>query len=367
MNKNHIAAQSKALTAIELQQKIAIQAGHIGALQAARGVAATVVLLHHCLVVFPLAGPLAGLAAASEWFAHWAVVFFFVLSGYVLGLSLLRRPQPAWRFYIRRAFRIVPAAWAATTLALLVIWLFYRPVPGTTDWFGRLYPPEDYDLKHVVASYLLIDLYLVQPVWTIFVELSAAIFVPALIIVTRNGWVSLALLICSVALTVLWPGKFYVGVYLCCFVFGVICARSGSVLRPQSNLLAIPLFFAIWITARIFFGWPYHSPAMTVLEAAMSATIVLVLAANSQTNFSRGPIAWLGDISYSLYLLHFPILSLFVFILGTTGVANGGKFLLVLACTVPTTLAAATLSYNLVEVPSIRLGKLLSPPASSQR
>src|SRR3546814_2664557 len=57
---------------------------HYPALQSARGLAAIAVLTCHSLLVFETSGGIHALARITEPLAHVAVVFFFVLSGFVL-------------------------------------------------------------------------------------------------------------------------------------------------------------------------------------------------------------------------------------------------------------------------------------------
>jgi len=65
--------------------------------------------------------------------------------------------------------------------------------------------------------------------------------------------------------------------------------------------------------------------------------------------------AWLGRVSYSLYLIHLPIL--------TAAIHGLGPVLplwAIMAIAVPTALIAAELFYRAVEAPSMRLGKRLT-------
>src|SRR3546814_13828583 len=79
------------------------------------------------------------LARITEPLAHVAVVFFFVLSGFVLTLSLASKPLTAWviaEFYIRRFARIFPALWVACTVAVVILLLAGGHVTprGGSDW-----------------------------------------------------------------------------------------------------------------------------------------------------------------------------------------------------------------------------------------
>jgi peptidoglycan/LPS O-acetylase OafA/YrhL len=78
-------------------------------LQSLRGGAATIVLIHHCLrSVYPT--PTTEIVADRALDAQAAVVFFFVLSGYVLSASLSRKALSVPEivgFYIRRVLEYI--------------------------------------------------------------------------------------------------------------------------------------------------------------------------------------------------------------------------------------------------------------------
>src|SRR2546423_4582644 len=91
-------------------------------LEALRGVAAVMVAVWHTFAIFPGNGLQ---AATIEWIrrlinGNAAVTLFFVLSGYVLGLSLRKvngcSGKQILGFSARRVFRIYPAFLFATLL-----------------------------------------------------------------------------------------------------------------------------------------------------------------------------------------------------------------------------------------------------------
>src|SRR3546814_16960325 len=130
---------------------------HYPALQSARGLAAIAVLTCHSLLVFETSGGIHELARITEPLAHVAVVFFFVLSGFVLTLSLASKPLTAWviaEFSIRRFARIFPALWVACTVAVVFLLLAGGIVPprGGSDWFESFYQAGQFRLVSIVAD-----------------------------------------------------------------------------------------------------------------------------------------------------------------------------------------------------------------------
>jgi peptidoglycan/LPS O-acetylase OafA/YrhL len=100
--------------------------GRLDYLDSIRGIAALVVVLHHCWLgtapaSFSSHNSLASITLASvtsillyglnRFFASGrsAVIIFFVLSGFVLACSLLARRTPYVSYAVKRVFRIYPA------------------------------------------------------------------------------------------------------------------------------------------------------------------------------------------------------------------------------------------------------------------
>lgn len=121
-------------------------------LQAARGLAAAVVVIHHCSYLYQTPVPFR-LVMDILFNAHAAIVLFFVLSGYVLSASMLRRPvdtQSVVAFYVRRLFRIYPAVFVVSLLALILIWLLPDvTTQGMSEWGARRFDFDDIGLDDI--------------------------------------------------------------------------------------------------------------------------------------------------------------------------------------------------------------------------
>src|SRR5947208_7061384 len=108
--------------------------GRLAGLDGVRGLAALYVVVNH---IFERAYPGYPADHAPFWaagfiYGRFAVVVFIVLSGLSLGLVPARhgwRLDGVARFARRRAWRILPAYWAALVLSLAVAWLVAAP-PG---------------------------------------------------------------------------------------------------------------------------------------------------------------------------------------------------------------------------------------------
>jgi peptidoglycan/LPS O-acetylase OafA/YrhL len=95
-----------------------------------RGVAVLLVLLFHYQIFLYHRF----LLSPAAWFGEHGVSIFFVASGFLITTNLLRK-NDLRRFYIRRFFRLMPAAWIfLLTVSLLAIFLPHKVTIGTDLW-----------------------------------------------------------------------------------------------------------------------------------------------------------------------------------------------------------------------------------------
>lgn len=357
-------------------------AKHQPALQSLRGLAALLVVLHHCSFYYDYD---AGLKRGAEiaFNAHGAVVLFFVLSGYVLAKSLLARPLDLSRiieFYVRRLFRIYPALWLSIGAVALYVTVFAnQPTPSyVTEWW---WPAErragSVDLKHYALLLGGISTPWPLPLWTLKIEIIGSILMPFVAMAVLRAPRALAVLSMA-ALATLSLGPEVSGTLL--YISGFLVGAATLWLMPRLDLLvqsrwqwiaigaaglAMLLFGRNLMTAD--FRTNYFARPPFLLEALGAAMVIALVSARPYLVplLERRPLVWLGDISYSLYLLHMPVLGLvagtFDELLGLPPI--GGSLILqtvaltavVLAITVP----LSALGYRFVELPGIKIGKRL--------
>jgi len=117
-------------------------------LDAVRGIAAFVVILHHCYLAMPdqpLSTFTALLSSRPLRVFHnggAAVIIFFVLSGYVLALPFFSGRQPSYtRYVVKRICRIyIPFAVALCIAVLLYTITDRQPVADAADWLNTRWP-----------------------------------------------------------------------------------------------------------------------------------------------------------------------------------------------------------------------------------
>ena len=348
--------------------------GRIGTLDALRGVAALIVVLHHAnYMVASHWGP------AMLWLLEWsplhlvkagrpAVVFFFVLSGYVLTLALLRQRRPvspaAWA--ARRTLRLLPPVAASVLLSAGLCWGLSggRPLDGlgllvAVSWSA---PP---DLGSLFGHMALLDsgefaFPLNIVLWSLVHEWRISLAMP--LVLLFRGRVALllggAFLLRSAAIAAGAPEDE---------------AMLGRHLR--STVVATTYFlFAFAAGAALALREPLASPAGSVRWAAwaaviaatvsrtdlaaIGASVLLILLARGETGAFvrslRSPaLRWLGEVSFSLYLVHVPVA------LALAHTLNGALPAPAIAVlTVVLALPAAAVFHKAVERPSLLLSRL---------
>jgi peptidoglycan/LPS O-acetylase OafA/YrhL len=310
-----------------------------------------------------------------------AFVMFFVLSGYLLYRAFARaalgRSDPVWMlgYLVRRAARVVPAYYAAIAGSLVLLSLAGDGTPGRrlVDAaklplflvFGQNYSPDTL-LKLNAAT------------WTLAVEIAFYLALPVIGLLAlrlRSARAQAMLLLGLVAVGLGWNLVDYLAgwgpvashsppSFLPYFACGMLVAlaaewsrtRDFSLSEGQSVLLGLGAA-ALLLANGLWHGLDrsVHGFAMEVLAdigaaigfAAVIASIVLGTGAGLRWLAWR-PLAWIGTITYGVYLWHIPVI---VFLRGN-GLLPGGALSALVALPVGIALGAA--SWYLLEQPLMK-------------
>ncbi len=286
------------------------------ALDSLRGVAAIGVLLHH----LPASNGLATLPLARM--GSLFVDFFFVLSGFVIACSYGDKLAAGFslkRFSVLRLGRILPVhlvmitAFAAMEVAA---WTF-----GAGGFSLRAPFTGTHSPAHLFSATFLLDGYVPHRqnsfngvTWSISVEL----FLYALAALAYRGGGKVWLLAaCGLGALVLHAQWISLPVLTTDLQRGLTGFAAGAfcweLFRRQQDkkLPAATLLEALSLAALFLFVWFSASIAHPELIFVPAAAVVLVFArqggALSRVLGTRWP-AWLGAISYSLYMTHMMVL-----------------------------------------------------------
>jgi peptidoglycan/LPS O-acetylase OafA/YrhL len=306
--------------------------------------------------------------------AQAAVLLFFVLSGCVLSLSLRRVVRFDWStltgFYVKRVFRIYPLLWASVVFAIVVT-LHVRGTMDTgvfVDWLARnLGSPVS--VAHVglalVGAYTRYN----GPMWSLRVELIFSVLFPFILMLMRNDRLRIWALVGFLVLALI-PMPSDIGLN-----FGLSFAVGALIpLLPRTGGWAASPLVPVLATVVLLFdrlalgGHAVPETIYDVIETLAAFVIVRDLygSGRSYRLLTHRAAVRVGDLSYSVYLLHLPILLvLFDLMQGQVGLrpllADPDVTQSVLALlTIVVTLAVSSVTYHGLELPLHNLGRALA-------
>ena len=371
-------------------------------LESLRGIAALMVALGHCFLVFEVDGlsnvaePAWGeLPGYRSWITRLlliifngaaAVTVFFVLSGYVLGVSLQRQPQSvkgSFAFLLRRVCRIYPAHLVALGVMiwfLATLHVHRAYVPASDVYVGW------YDLElstHLMMMNAALFNNELNPVsWTLTIEMGISVAIPLMyfIVAGQSQIRNVVLFVVLVGASWMLPNNqigrfafvFFLGLMLSRPGFDWLIARTEGMRRFVVGLSICILLAAREVTRSIDMRWAI------LLETLSAAILIQYLVLDAIRSGWVRVLDWpvvrnLGRYSFSFYLWHFIILywlaaAVFKFVF----VDINQQYTLTLSIllsvvSVVITYHLSSMSYRWVEMPGIRLGRWLTSRLTGPR
>jgi peptidoglycan/LPS O-acetylase OafA/YrhL len=346
------------VTSIALPQRTASGALRLEFLDVARGLASTIVIVQH-LAERLFAGWFDG---SMRWFnaGRTGVALFFLVSGFIIPQSL-ERAGSLGRFWLNRLFRLYPLYWTS----LLVVVLMRAD--------GN-YPLSEWDARHW-TKLILVNLTMFQEYvgiphaihlyWTLSLEMLFYIACSVLFAFGANrrsilcGWAALGAILAMALAQPVVHHKLPVARLAMVALAFVGTAMYRATVRECSwtSVAALLCGCAAVFTVGLGIGFPDPRVAaagewtsLSMIASYLPAPVIfLVLLAMRRRHFAF-PLRWLGAISYSLYLLHYPVILMFHRIrVGWTWAA----------AVLVASLIIASASYLLVERPAIAFGREL--------
>ena len=337
-----------------------------------RGLAALVVVIHHLMLTIPAMAigyqDPTKVDAALGWLVFsplhilWngsaAVDVFFVLSGFVLILPLTRR-RPDWRsYYPKRLLRLYLPVWGSVILAALLVLLIHRSSGDGQSWWTNsqlmsLHPDDLVSNALLLAGATSLN----SPLWSLQWEIWFSLLLPLFFLLartwSRGWWIKLAALavLSTVGSIVHMDALFYLPI----FGFGAVLAVEGDRLRTITAswgtghwglafVVSLLMLNAAWDVRAYIPG----NGEIVALGALLLVAIFICARGAARVGDSR--IAqWLGRISFSLYLVHVPVLLSLTFLIRDPGISVPVALVVCVAC--------AQLFYWAVERPAHRLAQ----------
>jgi peptidoglycan/LPS O-acetylase OafA/YrhL len=315
-------------------------------LDGVRGAASFYVMLTHlALFINPaLFTEVKWLTPATAWmrYGRTSVSIFIVLSGYCLMLPVARTAGSTitgglWPYLARRARRIMPPYYAALLISLILTWIFSTQINRIGTFWSTMIPINS---KVVISHLLLIHNFsndwiskIDAPMWSVATEWQIYFLFPLVLLpiyrLSTAGMLASVLLIGVAPMFLFHTGETAAPWFTLLFALGMVGAAinftdSGRwrALRERMSWSAACIVatagVAIWhtlVAPRLHLKW--KGDLIEDVITGLATMSLLIACTNNLHTESRSavvkcleskPLLFLGAISYSLYLMHAPIL-----------------------------------------------------------
>lgn len=370
---------------------------HLKYLDGLRGFAALYVVISHVTQILGDSGGshLPKLVQAASFLFHYgyyAVAIFIVLSGYCLMLPVVNSPDQELRggfhsYILRRAKRILPPYYAALAFSVILIALLHH----------RLHSPQAASETNAAFSTLTLPVILSHllmlqnvrpewaskinpPMWSVATEWQIYFLFPTVLLPLWRRFGSVIAIAAGFVMGVLpfaLPGMYFHHAslfYLGLFAGGMAGASIGFSKNPRDIALRSRLPW-VFLSGAFWLLWfllglkaPPSAPFLLILSALVgTGTVCLIVACTRYLTSQRltaPPLAvrildasWavrLGAFSYSLYLVHQPILWAASALLLTTHLSYTLKYTVMMLVAVPVAVLFAYLFHLMFERPFTR-------------
>ena len=303
--------------------------------------------------------------------AHSAVVFFFLLSGFVLSRSLERNNALSTvgiiGYGIRRLFRLYPMVLVTLLLGALVVLIIEVPLASSSssEWFREqiIHAKSVKTFSDYFNEILMRCQFLNPPLWTIRAEFQCSIALPFLIIIQKKGKAYGIMLGICLAVYLLLDKGAHKSSFLLAFYLGhlvnVFSSNLGSITSNFTKFLLL-ILLPTWMM--VASDWLMD----TLILSLIFALLVPCHWVGLKKILERPSLKFLGKTSFSLYAIHMPMLFLVwnwsmrfieeIFPAIPVGISEIFIFVL----TVSVTLPLAAITERFVERPWNDWGHLLS-------
>lgn len=367
-------------------------------LEGLRGVAAVVVAIYHFLLgfyLFAFFGPQGnsvqhfrlednfyGSIFASFFSGSFAVAIFFVLSGFVLSVGFYQSRKIAIikKLAAKRYLRLMLPALASTLGCLFIISFGVLKIQEAGAITGSSWLLSSWNFAPSFFDALksgVIDIFISgssaynNVLWTMAIEFAGSFLVfgyLALFGLQKRRWVGYGILLVATFNT--WFFAFIAGM-----IIADLYTNNKMRLERRSWILLAPLLLLIlWMGGYPVYGGDtaplygflnqvassVHWNIMLLTTGAILLMTAVLMVQQFAQFFSKKSLVVLGKYTFSLYLVHLPVLytvglSTFLFFYNTFGIGYNAAVLVAFVSFTLVTAGVAVLFERYVDVPSMAL------------
>jgi peptidoglycan/LPS O-acetylase OafA/YrhL len=306
-----------------------------------------------------------------------AVILFFILSGFVLSISYSSHNVKYKNYLIKRICRIHFPYLIAIIFSFILIKLCnLYGVTQTNNLFSTV------TIKDLLYHLTLIGSFdatkINGAIWSLVVEMRISIIFPFLMyFIKKYKWKNSIIIASIFSVLTFLTSKFIPSIpaisdvlltspYILYFVIGAILAEHRLLLIKQFKtnrvVSCVSLVIAVlfYIYSRLLYE--YRIIPVSLLSdwiIALGGSIIIIFVLSYNRFLLIRPLKFLGSISFSLYLLHTPIIKSFIYVF-----SGHASISIILFSALLTSILLATISYKFIELPFIALGKRLTASKS---
>lgn len=327
--------------------------------------------LQHSIMGIPWGVPIPSIYIQA---GEASVSLFFMITGFLFWRkAILAKGRIDWmRLYINRFFRIAPIFYLSISIVLFVV--FYKSNfqlrETTSILFNEISPlllAGFYKIGHLINGYPLPGEINANVTWTLRYEWEFYLLILPIsaFFARRVGWHLLftgAGFLLLVMVTIKSPQS-HVAIALLEFFGGMLCASIQQyflfeVREGVSNIVSSIILTGLLITL-MHFSTAYSTVPFLILWCVF---LLITLGCSFFGLLSSKPARRLGELSYSIYLLHGIVLYGFFKYQGVLNFARSTamNFWLSIAIAGAIAVSITMVSHLLIEIRGIRIGKRLS-------
>lgn len=326
----------------------------IASLQILRALAAWGVVYHHYMQMVHDTSYETWIGKMFRLHDAFGVDIFFVLSGFIMYHTMKKHSYSAKEFLIHRVIRIVPVYWSFT---FVLVWLhdIASPVFNFTGLTTESLLASLLFFPHQNPSGLGIFPFLTVG-WTLNFEMFFYSWLALSIFIFRNLWFP-ACLLTMVIFPLIWSPHWFYGEVLSSlllyeFTLGMLLAFFYHRLSIYNYRKPAWLGIAVFVGALVLksemldsvfphlpYVWRFSSIwhsiftsffTNSMLAAGLIVTAAILIGQYIRNNIFSRAFIQLGNISYSTYLVHVPVIGIAVALFGIPSNALQETFLIVM-------------------------------------